>query len=210
MDSRESDAPVWLRPHGADDETEVPHDAQEPRDGYDGSRRPDMSDYAEAEPVVVEEDVVVIESHDAAAHHDLAQEAAPPAGTIWSAGPAGPAEAMDPDASEGLVAQDAAASETATAADPTGEAARWREIKAMFVDEPGESVKLASGLVEQAIEDLVTLLRQRQDSLASWESADAADTEGLRKVLRSYRSLFEQLEGMSGQFRSGQDRMTSS
>ena len=86
---------------------------------------------------------------------------------------------------------------------------RWREIKAMFVDDPGESVKVASGLVEQAIEDLVTSLRQRQESLVPWESGDAADTEGLRKVLRSYRSLFEQLEGMSGQVRSGQDRMTS-
>jgi ribosome-binding protein aMBF1 (putative translation factor) len=184
---------------------------------------------------VPEEDVVVIESHDAAAQQDLAhQETPPPRGTIWSAGAAGPAEAMDPDASEGLVAEGAAApetaasetaasetsaseasasetsaSETATAADTTGEAMRWREIKAMFVDDPGESVKVASGLVEQAIEDLVTSLRQRRDSLAPWESGDAADTESLRNVLRSYRSLFEQLEGMSGQVRSGQDRVTS-
>ena len=163
----------------------------------------------------VERDVVVIESHNAAAHQDLAhQETPPPRGSTWSAGPADPANAMDPDASEGLVDQGAAASETAasktaTAADTTGEAMRWREIKAMFVDDPGESVKVASGLVEQAIEDLVTSLRQRQDSLAPWDSGDAADTEGLRKVLRSYRSLFEQLEGMSGQVRSDQDRMTS-
>jgi hypothetical protein len=163
----------------------------------------------------LEADVVVIESHNPAADQDLAhQETPPPRGSIWSADPADPAKAIDPDASEGLVAEGAAASETAasetaTAADTTGEAMRWREIKAMFVDDPGESVKVASGLVEQAIEDLVTSLRQRQDSLATWDSGDAADTEGLRKVLRSYRSLFEQLEGMSGQVRSGQDRMTS-
>src|SRR5882757_7014520 len=101
MDSRESDTPAWP-PYGADDETEVPHDAHEPSDGYARSHRPDMSDAAEAEPVAVEEDVVVIESHDAAAHEDA----------IWSPGPAGPAKAMDPSASEGPVAQDAAASET--------------------------------------------------------------------------------------------------
>jgi hypothetical protein len=84
---------------------------------------------------------------------------------------------------------------------------QWSEIKAMFVDDPGESVRLASGLVERAIEDLVASLRQRQESLSSWESGNASDTEGLRSVLRSYQNLFDQLDTVSGQFASGRERV---
>jgi hypothetical protein len=79
----------------------------------------------------------------------------------------------------------------------------------MFVDDPAKSVKLASGLVDRAINDLVTSLRERQDSLATWEDGDGSDTEGLRNVLRSYRSLFEQLEGMSGEFGSGKTKTSA-
>jgi hypothetical protein len=86
--------------------------------------------------------------------------------------------------------------------------AEWSEIKAMFVDDPGESVKLASGLVERAIDNLMRSLRQRQESLASWQSGDATSTEELRNAFRGYRSLFDQLDAMSGQFRSGQARST--
>ena len=109
----------------------------------------------------------------------------------------------------GLASEDSTAATTAdtavarAAGGTTVGSRSWSEIKAMFVDDPGESVKLASGLVDRAINDLVTSLRERQDSLASWEDGDGLDTEGLRNVLRSYRSLFEQLEGMSGQFGSG-------
>jgi hypothetical protein len=85
----------------------------------------------------------------------------------------------------------------------TGDAERWSEIKAMFVDDPGESVKLASGLVDRAIQNLMASLRQRQESLATWEADDSAGTEELRNALRGYRSLFEELDGMTGQLRSG-------
>ena len=87
--------------------------------------------------------------------------------------------------------------------------ANWSEIKAMFVDDPAESVKLASGLVEQAISDLVTSLSECQSSLGSWQDANGASTEGLRNVLRDYRSLFEQLEGMASQFASSQTRASN-
>jgi len=83
-----------------------------------------------------------------------------------------------------------------------GSAAEWSEIKALFVDDPGTSVQRASGLVERAVEGFMTSLRQRQDSLGSWQEGDATGTEELRKALRGYRSLFDQLEQMSGQFPS--------
>ncbi len=79
----------------------------------------------------------------------------------------------------------------------------------MFVDDPGESVKLASGLVERAMENLMASLRQRQESLGSWESGDATGTEELRNALRGYRSLFDELDGLSGQLGSGRDRVSS-
>ena len=106
-------------------------------------------------------------------------------------------DATAPEAADEATTADMAAGGT-TLGSPS-----WSEIKAMFVDDPAKSVKLASGLVDRAINDLVTSLRERQDSLASSEDGDGSDTEGLRNVLRSYRSLFEQLEGMSGEFGSG-------
>jgi len=83
----------------------------------------------------------------------------------------------------------------------TASAERWSEIKAMFVDEPRASVNLASGLVEQAIQDLAATVRQRHDSLApAWQTTgDAASTEQLRKALLGYRALFDQLDQMSRQ-----------
>ena len=81
----------------------------------------------------------------------------------------------------------------------------------MFVDDPGGSVRAASGLVEKAIEGLMTSVRQRQDSLAtSWQAGDAAGTEELRNALRGYRGLFDELDQMSRQFPAGHDRVGGS
>jgi hypothetical protein len=216
MDNHETDAPAWSR-------QDHEHDA-------------------EAEPVVLaEEDVVVIESHDpgdepgdapyeppayaAARDEEVADETAVPPEPVSDSAvpepavpePAVPESEVPESVAPGLASEDTAAAPTtepaaatASAGGPTAESQSWSEIKAMFVDDPGESVKLASGLVERAIEDLVNSLRERQGSLSSWESGDGCDTEGLRIVLRSYRSLFEQLEGMSGQFGSEQARAAGS
>jgi hypothetical protein len=217
MNNHETDAPAWSR-------QEYEHDA-------------------EAEPIVLaEEDVVVIESHDASDEpgdmpyetpaHEAAQDeavadetaadAVPPEPMSDSAVPeAAVPEAAVPEATvpEPAVAESEvpesvapglASEDTAAVGGTTTESQSWSEIKAMFVDDPGESVKLASGLVERAIDDLVNSLRDRQGSLASWEAGDGSDTEGLRNVLRSYRSLFEQLEGMSGQFGSEKARAAGS
>ena len=83
-------------------------------------------------------------------------------------------------------------------------AAEWSEIKAMFVDDPTASVQRASGLVERAVEGFMSALRKRQDSLGGWQEGDAGRTEELRMALRGYRSLFDQLEQMSGRYSSGQ------
>ncbi|HEX2322547.1 MAG TPA: hypothetical protein VHJ18_26510 [Streptosporangiaceae bacterium] len=90
---------------------------------------------------------------------------------------------------------------------PGADAGPWSEIKAMFVDDPGESVKRASGMVERAMENLMISLRDRQESLASWQENDATGTEELRNALRGYQSLFDQLDGMSDRFRTAPDRM---
>jgi hypothetical protein len=86
---------------------------------------------------------------------------------------------------------------------------QWSEIKAMFVDDPGESVKRASGMVERALEHLMSSVRELQDSLASWQAHGSTGTEELRNALRGYQSLFDQLDGMSDRFRAGRDRVGS-
>ena len=192
MDTHETDAPVWS--------------PQEP---------PAAEDEAGG---ALEEDVVVIESHETGyADGEPDQPDVAPAVAEARAGepPAADTRAGEPPVSDPPAVTDeppvAAASAVADAPAATeisaADARQWSDIKAMFVDDPGESVKLASGLVEQAIENLVSSLRQRQESLSSWESGDASDTEGLRNVLRSYRSLFDQLDGMSSQVGSGHQRV---
>jgi hypothetical protein len=73
---------------------------------------------------------------------------------------------------------------------------QWSEILAMFVDDPRASVNLAARLLDQAVEDLVVTVRQRQASLASaWQDSDAG-TEALRGSLRDYRAFWAVVQGM--------------
>lgn len=95
----------------------------------------------------------------------------------------------------------------ASAGRTTSGSEHWSEVKAMFVDDPAESVKRAAGLVERAVDDLMASVRQRQEALDSpWESGVATGTEELRNALRAYRSLFEQLDQLSSEFPADQDR----
>jgi hypothetical protein len=211
-------------------DTDVPVEQQH---RYSGAQPADIGHESEDEQAsVLDEDVVVIETYDPVDDRDLDasehREASP--GTIWSAAASGPAEAMTGEQSAGEAAE-AVAPETvvpaSTAPDTTGsaladnrqfsgwpatgapraDAGQWSEIKAMFVDDPGESVKRASGMVERAMENLMISLRERQESLASWQENDATGTEELRNALRGYQSLFDQLDGMSDRFRTAPDRM---
>jgi hypothetical protein len=73
---------------------------------------------------------------------------------------------------------------------------RWREIQAMFVDDPRDSVQRASDLVDAAIEKFLASTRQRQAALASsWQNRDA-DTEALRTTLQDYRALWAVVRDM--------------
>ena len=76
------------------------------------------------------------------------------------------------------------------AAQPTDTERRWSEIQAMFVDDPRGSVQQAADLIDTAIEELVSSVRQRRTSLAaSWQNGDAG-TEKLRGALRNYRAFW--------------------
>jgi predicted component of type VI protein secretion system len=76
--------------------------------------------------------------------------------------------------------------------------ARWRELQASFVDDPGESVQRADGLVSEVVESLTSTLTSRTNALRDrWKSAESADTEELRQALRDYRSVLEHLLALS-------------
>ncbi|HKR67794.1 MAG TPA: hypothetical protein VJT16_03035 [Streptosporangiaceae bacterium] len=180
-------------------ENDVPVEAQS---GYAGSHRTDVGNESAPSPAAVgAEDVVVIERdepNDSSASDAAAEREATPV-TVWSPGvPSASAPAA-------AVSRKQTDPEQPDANAPRDGAERWSEIKALFVDDPGESVNRASGLVERAMENLITTLRERRDSLTSWQPDDSAGTEELRKALRSYQSLFDQLVGMSGQFRADRD-----
>ncbi len=82
------------------------------------------------------------------------------------------------------------------AAQATGTERRWSEIQAMFVDDPRGSVQQAADLIDTAIEELVSSVRQRQASLASsWQDSDAG-TEKLRGTLRDYRAFWGTVRDM--------------
>lgn len=76
----------------------------------------------------------------------------------------------------------------------------WSEIKALFVDDPQASVVRASELIEKAIGDLADSLRTGRASLvpAAGLGTSAPDTERLRLALRSYLTVFDDLERIWG------------
>ncbi|GAA3806076.1 hypothetical protein GCM10022226_27720 [Sphaerisporangium flaviroseum] len=87
---------------------------------------------------------------------------------------------------------------TGTASDTAGESIdfqqRWREVQAGFVDDPRDAVERADQLVEEAVTALTT---RRQGLVDRWKNSDQSDTEQLRLALRDYRSLLQDLVGLS-------------
>jgi len=66
----------------------------------------------------------------------------------------------------------------------------------MFVDDPRDSVRRASDLIDTAIEEFLAEIRRQQAALASsWENRDA-DTEMLRVTLKDYRALWAVVRDM--------------
>jgi hypothetical protein len=73
---------------------------------------------------------------------------------------------------------------------------RWREIQAMFVDDPRDSLQQAADLINTAIEESLTAIRRRQAVLASSWQERSADTEALRIALKDYRALWTVVRDM--------------
>ncbi len=117
-------------------------------------------------------------------------------------GPPQPASGSEPGsmppraASEAAVASPVAAGASRTAPRVPGDDRRWREIQAMFVDDPRDSLQQAADLINTAIEESLTAIRRRQAVLASSWQERSADTEALRIALKDYRALWTVVRDM--------------
>jgi hypothetical protein len=98
--------------------------------------------------------------------------------------PAGPADITHPDPVPGPGATNGADHD-------------WREIMAMFVDDPRAATERAARVVDGSVEDLVRSLKGEQDSLRSACQGGSADTERLRTTLKDYRSLWQRVDGFA-------------
>lgn len=82
--------------------------------------------------------------------------------------------------------------------DPAQVQARWRDLQASFVDDPGEAVQRADGLVGEVVESLTSSLTTRTHALRErWKDVDSPDTEDLRQAFRDYRNVLERLLALS-------------
>ncbi|MEO3790184.1 hypothetical protein ABGB14_08215 [Nonomuraea sp. B10E15] len=83
--------------------------------------------------------------------------------------------------------------------DPTQVQARWRDLQASFVDDPGEALRRADGLLGEVVESFTSSLTSRTGALRDgWKGTGAQDTEQLRLALRDYRNVLEHLLALSG------------
>jgi hypothetical protein len=71
---------------------------------------------------------------------------------------------------------------------------RWRDVKAVFVDDPSDAVRQASALSGEAVEELTAALGRMRETLdGHWDEGKQTDTERLRVALRGYGSLIERI-----------------
>ena len=98
--------------------------------------------------------------------------------------PAGPADVTHPDPVPGPAAT-------------AGNDHDWREVMAMFVDDPRAATERAARMVDGSVEDMVRSLKGEQESLRSAWQGGSADTERLRTALKDYRSLWQRLDGFA-------------
>ena len=73
---------------------------------------------------------------------------------------------------------------------------QWREIQAMFVDDPRDSLQQAADLINTAIEESLAAIRRQQTVLASSWQERSTDTEALRIALKDYRALWTVVRDM--------------
>jgi hypothetical protein len=71
---------------------------------------------------------------------------------------------------------------------------RWREIQAMFVDEPRGAVNQADALVGEVVDAVTSGFASRKAGLEQrWGAGGEVATEDLRQALQAYRAFFQRL-----------------
>jgi len=71
---------------------------------------------------------------------------------------------------------------------------RWRDVKAVFVDDPADAVRQAGALTGEAVDELTAALsRLRQELDDTSGEGREADTERLRVALRGYGALIDRI-----------------
>lgn len=71
---------------------------------------------------------------------------------------------------------------------------RWRDVKAVFVDDPADAVQQAGALSGEAVDELTAALGRLREKLEGHTTGgEGADTEKLRVALRGYGSLIERI-----------------
>jgi hypothetical protein len=68
---------------------------------------------------------------------------------------------------------------------------RWTDVQAMFVDDPGQSVRAADALVRDINAAFQDAARERIEQLAGGWQENGGDTEALRLALQEYRSYLK-------------------
>lgn len=71
---------------------------------------------------------------------------------------------------------------------------RWRDVQAMFVDDPRRAVTEADALLSHALDELVAVFKRERQSLEDqWSRGESVSTEDLRVVIQRYREFFHRL-----------------
>jgi hypothetical protein len=193
------DRPVAGRPgHGEDLRTGEPAEAVTAgEDEHTGRGH-------RGEPFGTEEPMVVTEPEESEATPGAADETAPATETEavtppvepvepGAEPPAAPAEQAGEPVAEG--ARPSAADEFTVDRLLEPEVAerlreRWRDVKAVFVDDPADAVRQAGALTGEAVDELTAALGRLRREL---DGARESDTERLRITLRGYGSLIDRI-----------------
>ncbi|MDN3358084.1 hypothetical protein [Actinomadura sp. DC4] len=220
-ETRDEDEPlvgeVWNddTPAEADGEHGRPAEDAAEDDGTEGERDHVSEPFGTEEPIIVE-DETADETSDTAeeAADDEAEPVAvtDPPEAVDEAADTGVEEPVILPVADGSATETATETETeaaSTGARPTAgddfdveqlvdaEAAgrlrdRWRDVKAVFVDDPADAVRQAGDLTGEAVDELTAALGRLRDQLGG-HAGEEADTERLRVALRGYGSLIERI-----------------
>ncbi|HSS60108.1 MAG TPA: hypothetical protein VLK30_01475 [Candidatus Limnocylindrales bacterium] len=69
---------------------------------------------------------------------------------------------------------------------------RFEQLQSEFIDDPHAAVKKAERLMEEAIDRMAKMMRERMQSIHR-DIDGNSDTEGLRVVMRGYREMIDKL-----------------